>query len=309
MKLNKEIIEFLACPHCKSDLTEFECVNCGIKFPVIQEIPILLNESNSLFKFQDFIELKDTTYKTSTSWKRKVKRFLPSININIKSRENLQSFFSLLKVEKPKILVVGGAIAGTGLDFTETNEKFILVETDVAFGNRTNLICDGHDLPFKSETFDGIVIQAVLEHVLDPTRCVAEIYRVLKKDGLVYAETPFMQQVHAGRFDFTRFTYLGHRRLFRHFSEIKSGAVSSVGMVLVWSYCYFLQSFFSNQTIGQIAFAFGSITGFWIKYFDYFLINKPTSFDAASAYYFMGRKSEEVLSDEELIAGYKGMIY
>ena len=33
------------------------------------------------------------------------------------------------------------------------------------------------------ETFDCVIIQAVLEHVLDPKRCVKEIHRVLKKDN------------------------------------------------------------------------------------------------------------------------------
>ena len=55
---------------------------------------------------------------------------------------------------------------------------------------------------------------------------------VYKDDGLVYADTPFMQQVHMGRYDFTRFTYLGHRRLFRKFEEIDSGAVSGPAMAL-----------------------------------------------------------------------------
>jgi SAM-dependent methyltransferase len=42
-------------------------------------------------------------------------------------------------------------------------------------------------------------IQAVLEHALDPPVVVAEIYRVLKPGGLVYADTPFMQRVHERR--------------------------------------------------------------------------------------------------------------
>ena len=37
-----------------------------------------------------------------------------------------------------------------------------------------------------------MLVQAGLEHVRDPWQVVAEIHRVLKDDGLVYAETPFM---------------------------------------------------------------------------------------------------------------------
>ncbi len=82
------------------------------------------------------------------------------------------------------------------------------------------------------ESFDGVICQAVLEHVLDPYRCVEEIHRVLRPNGLVYAETPFMQQVHGGTHDFTRFTHLGHRRLFRKFAEVDSGVVCGPGMAL-----------------------------------------------------------------------------
>jgi len=57
--------------------------------------------------------------------------------------------------------------------------------------------------------FDAVWIQAVLEHVLDPVRVVAEIHRVLRPGGLVYSEIPFMQEVHEGAYDFTRFRLSG----------------------------------------------------------------------------------------------------
>jgi SAM-dependent methyltransferase len=290
-------------------LKDLTCGRCSLEFPLVEEIPVLINNENSLFKVENFLEKRDTTYKTAPSWKRKLKRFIPSISLNLTSQKNLEIFFSQLTGENPKVLIIGGAVAGSGLEFDKFADRITFVESDVALGGRTNLICDAHDLPFRNETFDGIIIQFVLEHILEPGACVSEIYRVLKKDGVVYSDTPFMQQVHAGRYDFMRFSHLGHRRLFRNFSEIKSGPSCGAGMVLAWSYCYFLQSFFTSQTLGQIAWAFGSWTGFWLKYFDYFLLEKPTAFDAASSYFFIGRKSETVLSDKDLVAGYRGMIY
>ena len=171
---------------------------------------------------------------------------------------------------------------------------------------RTNLICDAHCLPFEDNSFDGVIIQAVLEHVVDPWRCVEEIYRVLKEDGLVYAETPFIQQVHGGRYDFTRFTHLGHRRLFRKFEEIDSGAVCDrygIGMVLqVLPFEFYFITFFEKTYRN-----FSRLTSFYLPYLDYFLINNPGTLDAASAYYFLGRKSTCVLSDRDLINRYKGL--
>jgi SAM-dependent methyltransferase len=178
----------------------------------------------------------------------------------------------------------------------------------VSFGERTRLICDAHDIPFQDGSFDGVIAQAVLEHVVDPYRCVEEIHRVLKKKGMVYAETPFMQQVHGGRYDFTRFTLLGLRRLFRWFEEIDSGAVGGPGMALAWSYQYFLLSFSPSKTWRRAIRVFTCFTSFFLKYFDHFLIDKHSALDAASCFFFMGIKAEQVLSDTDLIRLYRGGI-
>jgi hypothetical protein len=129
---------------------------------------------------------------------------------------------------------------------------------------------------------------------------------VLKKRGLVYAETPFMQQVHMGRYDFTRFTHSGHRRLFRRFGEIASGPVGGPGMALAWSYQYFLLSFTTSRPLRGLIRAFSSVTSFFLTYFDYYLIDKTAAVDAASGCYFMGRKEGQMLSDRDLIRYYKG---
>jgi len=147
------------------------------------------------------------------------------------------------------ILVVGGSIKGEGADIIYSNKSFEITGMDVSFGPYTKIIADGHDIPFEDETFDCVIVQAVLEHVLDPQRCVAEIHRVLKSSGVVYAETPFMQQVHMKQYDFTRFTHLGHRRLFRYFEEIEHAPLMGPGTVLAWSYAHFIKSFTSSDKI------------------------------------------------------------
>ena len=92
-----------------------------------------------------------------------------------------------------------------------------------------HLVTDAHKLPFEDGVFDGVWVQAVLEHVLEPATIVDEIYRVLRRGGLVYAETPFMQQVHERAYDFSRFTQSGHRWLFKRFSEINAGPIGGCG--------------------------------------------------------------------------------
>ena len=310
--IKPETFDILACPRCKGKLNYTNallCETCGLEYPVVDGIPVLIDDKKSLFTVSDFVENRDTTYgRPASGWKKLGLRFIPSISLNIGSKENFERFFAkvLEGGESPRVLIIGGAIEGQGLDTSALDPGIELVETDVAFGDRTGLICDAHDLPFIDGSFDGVIAQAVLEHVVDPFRCVSEIERVLRPGGLVYGETPFMQQVHMGRYDFLRFSHLGHRKLFQNFSELSSGPVAGPGTSFVWAYAFLLRSFFRNRNLQNAAFAFGSLTGFWLKYLDLFLINKPGAVDAASAFYFIGEKTSEVLEDRKLIAGYRG---
>jgi uncharacterized protein YbaR (Trm112 family) len=316
IKLSETSQQLLHCPVCHAELTltqgQFECVNteCSTHFPIVDGIPVLVNERSSVFSIDDFTAHRPTFFKSES--KNQLKNFLKSLipdsGKNIKGASNYRHLSQILLQQSPnpRVLVIGGSILGDGMEHFVNNPAIDLVESDVAFGERTMLISDAHDLPFQDGSFDGVIAQAVLEHVVDPHRCCAEIYRVLNERGVVYAETPFMQQVHNSPYDFTRFTYLGHRRLFRRFEEIDSGAVCGPGMALASAYLSFLVSFTTSKILARIFIAFARLTSFYLKYFDYLLIDRPGTLDAASAYYFIGRKSDRVLADRDLLKLYRG---
>lgn len=319
IKLPAVIQPLLCCPRCKANLKlisgeQYQCNNaeCNLSFPVIDGIPILIDENASIFLIDDFLSHHNTFFDLAPKdpAKQFIKQFIPDIGRNIKAVSNYQNFVRILLTQSnhPKVLVLGGSILGKGMEVVVKYPEIMLIESDVSFGERTNIILDAHSIPFQNDLFDGVIVQAVLEHVVDPQNCVEEIYRVLKKDGLVYADTPFMQQVHGGCYDFTRFTHLGHRRLFRKFEEIDSGAACGPGMALAWSYNYFLLSFTKSKRLRLALSILARFTSFFLKYFDYLLINKAGTLDAASVYYFLGRKSESILSDRELIKLYKGAL-
>ena len=48
-------------------------------------------------------------------------------------------------------------------------------------------------------------------------------------------QTPFMQQVHEGAYDFTGYTVLGHRYLFRDFEALDFGGNKGANVALAWS--------------------------------------------------------------------------
>jgi SAM-dependent methyltransferase len=205
---------------------------------------------------------------------------------------NCARFIDLLKQtsERPIVLVIGGGTIGSGAEELYSDGSIDLVGTDVYASPYTVLVADAHKLPFVDGVFDGVWVQAVLEHVLEPATVVAEIHRVLRRDGLVYAETPFMQQVHERAYDFSRFTQSGHRWLFRRFSEVSAGPVGGAGVALVWSIRYFSRALGAGDKLSRLI----SLPFFWIRFLDVFGRGRAVA-DAASGFFFLGRRAEQAI--------------
>jgi SAM-dependent methyltransferase len=312
--LSAAAVDLLRCPCCKAQLRQDDealvCLreSCASVFPVVNGVPILINEANSVFSIADFVGQRSTYFNLQPSrGARFLDRVTPRASLNVKAEDNYRRLSQLLTAQSalPRALVLGGSILGEGMPALVETPGIDLIESDVSWGPRTALICDGHDIPLADCSVDAVVAQAVLEHVIDPRAVVEEIHRVLKPDGLLYAETPFMQQMHGGRYDFQRFTYFGHRRLFRCFSEVDSGVVCGPAMALVWSWIHFLRSFPRSRRMRHLMSLLGGFTSFWLLPLDRRLADRPNAIAAASGYFFLGRKSEQVLSDRELIGSYK----
>ncbi len=302
----------LACPVCRGVLVHASdglvCTNavCGCRFPTVDGVPILINESNSVFSTDDFLEKRQTTFtelKPASGNRRPglLRRIIPSNSRSV-SRGNDERFCRDYTDPDQVVLVIGAGDKGYSSDGGAN-----LVYSDVHLGEGVDLIADGHDLPFQDASIDAVLAVAVMEHVADPQRCAAEVARILKPGGRVYAATPFMQQVHMGRYDFTRFTHLGHRRLWRRFREVESGIACGPGMALAWAWQYFLLSFSENQTTRKYLRAFAKLTSFPLPYLDEFLKHKRGAYDAASAFYFIGEKADTTRTDRQLISEYRGL--
>lgn len=222
--------------------------------------------------------------------------------------KNCIDFVSLVSEssQHPKILVIGGAEKGAGTEALWGATDLEITSSDIYQSPNVDIVFDAHYIPFEDEVFDGVWIQAVLEHVVEPEVVIAEIFRVLKFNGVVYAETPFMQQVHEGRFDFTRYTVLGHRYLFKHFEMVKVGGLNGANIALAWSIRYFVLSVTRSKVLARFI---GLVAKLVLRTTSIF-ISKSSMYDSASAVFFLGRKLNnfEKITHKDLLALYKGDI-
>jgi len=232
----------------------------------------------------------------------------PGLSRNVAAAPNYATLAKLLKQRgSTSVLIVGCGDGGAGLEALVESDVISTVGIDVRFCKEANIICDGQQLPFTDQAFDGIILQGVLEHIFDPLKVEAEVYRTLKSDGLVYCELPFMQPNHGGPFDFIRLTSVGHRRFWRRFSEINAGICCGPGMTLARTIQQFVRTLFPSHSWRLFADWLCDWSLWWLKYLDGWLVKNPASIDVASAFYFLGQKSCSPLSDNQLASTYRGM--
>lgn len=307
----------LRCPACGAgvrarDEVRWHCDDPSMphSFPLVDGVPILLNAQRSIFRFEDFKPRARTTFKEPSGWALRIGRVLPSPSRDVSTEPCYRRLADALRqrpADRRRVLVVGCGDGTAGYGELLGVEGVSMLETDVSLAGSARIVCDASDLPFAAEQFDLVICVAVLEHVLEPQRCVDEIHRVLREDGLVYATMPFMQQVHMGEYDFTRLTRSGLRWLFREFSLIDTGISTGPASALVWSVQYFALSWSTSVAGRRIAKAVVRLMLGWLTWLDPILAQRTPALDAAAGTYFVGRRAEvATVSARDLITYYRG---
>jgi SAM-dependent methyltransferase len=109
---------------------------------------------------------------------------------------------------------IGGRVLDCGAGFRKFSDSTV-INLEIVDYPSTDILAVGQKLPFRNETFDGILSSAVLEHVSDPFLCAKEIIRVLKPGGKLLCIVPFMQNEHGYPDHYFNMTRSGLLQLFR----------------------------------------------------------------------------------------------
>lgn len=302
---------FVVCPRCKGPLAPLpaalECRPCALRYPLAGRVPILIDDERSVFRRADFAAgdgvVWDSTWKRPGLGRRWLDALIPEKSLHIARFAAGDAIAHVCAaLPQARVLVLGCGARAHGVPAGAR-----IIHSDVSLGPSVDAVFDAHDIPFPDGYFDLVIAEAVLEHVADPARCVAEIGRVLQPRGWIYAVTPFMQQVHMAGYDFTRFTPVGHRRLLRDFDELESGMANGPGTALAWAVEYFLSSFADGRRARRLLKLAARFIAAPFVQCDRLLVRRKGALDGASALYFFGIRRATPLSDREVIATYGGL--
>ncbi len=289
-----QILDILGCPNCRSrlDLQEdkksLKCLNekCGLTFPVQNGVPIFLNREEGCAGEGASGEKTPTEmeaiYASETIFYRLLKAARKWINAEYIPRFPKKVKEIFYKESSLRILEVGSGIRKIGSN---------VVNLDIGLFAHVDVVGDGHHLPFLDNSFDGAIIEVVLEHIQDPERVIAEIHRVLKKNGYIYSVVPFMHPYHGYPGDYRRFSIEGTLLLFQQFEKEELGVLRGPGVAMLnlLTTLPFLFTFSKSEKVFYITKGIGMCLLLPMKFMDKLLIRNSQCHRLADTIYYLGR--------------------
>lgn len=199
--MNKKLSSLLICPHCRKNIFQrgqkFYCNFCKQSYPTVSDIPVFMKSS----EYSNHID-KQIRYFNSEIFNCKDKYICE------KWQQTYADFFiNTVGLVKDKIFLDIGT--GSGYMAIELAKRgAFVIALDVTFQNLIRLksiaekehisakilpiCCSAETLPFASNIFDGIMMNAILEHIEQERELIGQINRVSVKNGFVMTTVPIL---------------------------------------------------------------------------------------------------------------------
>ena len=161
---------------------------------------------------------------------------------------------------------------------------------DIFKGEYIDYVCDAAKIPLENNSVDLIITQEAFEHIAKYNKALNECYRILKDEGKMYFQVPFIVGYHPGPTDFCRFTKEGIENLLskKGFFIFEEPYLGDVIRLTSYDQIYDEHVYlFSLLSVDKIA-----------KLFDLEIIDAyPQTTHGGSMRYVLARKGEYVISD------------
>lgn len=267
----------LACPDCRTPLdvgstaTEHECSGCGRR--------VWVREDRYDFGGLTVEEEKsDWLNDAKAKAKRRLGRFYPL------AMQALAPVYGDSGIDAFLRTFGDGALV-CDLGCGTRNRAGIVVGVDGYPYEGVSVVCNLEKLPFADDSVDGIISEAVLEHVPNPAAHVAEMRRVLRRGGRVLCYFPFMAAFHASPHDYSRLTRPGLRQLFDGWQVDAMKVAGGPTSGLLWTFQEWLAMVgsFGSERLYRLLVPLTWVTS-PLKYLDVILIKHPAAHVIASGF-------------------------
>jgi hypothetical protein len=284
---NRWWASLLACPDCGAGLSPEggqpgPCSGCGRMFTTAAGVPVLapLRTTAAVDDGHRFFIEEPGRLDSLRQTHPRLARLLdlPDFTTPSKALPECSRWFRQHVLE----MVPGEQILNLGSGVRKVYDNPNLLNFDIAPHENAHIVGDGEHLPFRSGVFDGVILDAVIEHLAHPHRVVAEVRRVLKPGGTVLAQVPFLYPFHAAPHDYQRYTPAGLRALFEEFKVLEAGTDRRPGRAVLEIMSAYAATFSDNRSL---SYALRWVTAWaWlpIKFLDPWLARKSRSSDVVA---------------------------
>jgi uncharacterized protein YbaR (Trm112 family) len=216
----QSIEPFLRCPQCGGKLKRlgneaYQSEQCGAQYPIDHGVPILLPPSLAAQGLGKPLppDQHASTHPYSPSSEALIHKFDTGLILDLGAGGK--------HIERPNV-----------------------IQVDVFRFPMVDVVASADALPFRADSFDAVISQAVFEHLQYPEAAAAEIWRTLKPNGIAKIDTAFLQPEHAYPHHYFNATEAGLKHWFRDFDLQSSGveAYQHPKWALVW----FLSVYFAG---------------------------------------------------------------
>lgn len=165
--------------------------------------------------------------------------------------------------------------------YLRTRGVSAITRYDIASDDPDVVLGPLESMPFEDGSYDSVLCNAVLEHVQDAGRAIAELARVVRKGGHVVVAVPFLQPYHPCPGDFQRYTADGLAELGRSagLEVVEILPVHSFAQTfgwILWAYAQEKRGFFRRASAYVAAYV---VTRLWNKT-DRKLVKNANTFQA-----------------------------
>ena len=166
---------------------------------------------------------------------------------------------------------------------------------DIIDDLNVDYVCSADKIPIESNSVDLIITQEAFEHIPNSTEAIKECYRILKNDGKIYFQVPFIVGYHPGPTDFYRFTKEGIEKFLNDAGfKLEKIEITVAGAT---GFYFILVEFLAILFSGPISFLYIPLKGIFsllfypLKLLDFWFRLSSQRDRIPAGYYAIGKKN------------------